>query len=912
MPDPPPKPEPLSLHPFLLLATSFGIGIAITATVSIPLKFSIPIFIVCGVISYRLFSADRREVVTASILIAFIVAGNVMATVESRVAAGQTVKQLYDSGTIPSGDPVEITGEMTRAPEPATDGFFISLRVEEVRYRSMTYPVNGDVWLFAPVRDRGTLDYYSQLEPRYGARMRVLVALKRVDNFRNPGVTLYTEFLDHRGQDATGTIKHPGLIDRLDDGRVFLPLAWLYEMRQRLLAVVVDRFDPETAGVLAASMLGNRYYLSADTSERFRSGGTFHILIISGMHLTVIGIVVLWIVRRSTKSRWLQYLVPVAVVWGYAAAVGGESTIVRAALMFTAAGASFVLFRRSSSLNALGASALLLLLVRPSELFSPSFQLTFVAVLAIVGLAIPVLTRMKAIGSWHPAVATPNPPVTPRWLLTLSEALFWSERAWRVEQARSAWHCRLFKSPIALFLERWRIQRPLRWVFEGLFVSVCAQLALLPLLVIYFHRLAAVSLLLNLFVGILMALLTVVAFVSLIVSLLSAHLATPFVFLTNKSNWLLTHVGDLFLRSSWASWRLPEYSGPKGLIYLAYLGVLVIVGYLIFKWDPFKLPAVEPKTLVDHRRISHFAGLTTALLAIVIIGHPFSAPRPDGRLRLDYLDVGQGDSILVTMPDGRRILIDGGGQAQYGAPTALSDADPGTSFRRDERNIGESVVSEYLWYRGIDTVDLVIATHPDTDHIDGLNAVVRNFHVGAALVGTEFRQDEDYIRFLDTLAGRRVPHYFVRRNEVLQFGNATLEFLWPSGNVSGPDATTNNESVVTRVCLGKKCFLLTGDIESPTEQMLAAVPKTIACDVLKVAHHGSRTSTSEPFLTAAHPKVAVISVGLTSIFGHPHHEVVERLRDSGARVLTTGRSGTITISTDGNDLQVEEFVKSGD
>lgn len=910
MSDPPPKPEPLSLHPFLLLASAFGLGIAVTALVSVPLKFSMPLFIVIGAVAVRVRSHERREVVTAIILAAFVAAGNVLATVESRVAAGPTVKQLYDSGTIPSGDPVEITGEMTRAPEPATDGFFISLRVEEVRYRSMTYPVSGDVWLFAPVKDQGTLEHYTRLEPRYGARMRVLVALKRADNFRNPGVTLYTEFLDHRGQDATGTIKHPGLIDRLEDGRVFLPLAWLYEMRQRLLAAVVQRFDPETAGVLAASMLGNRYYLSADTSERFRSGGTFHILIISGLHISVIGIVVLWIMRRLTKSRWLQYLVPVAVVWDYAAAVGGESTIVRAALMFTAAGASFVLFRRSSSLNALGAAALLLLILRPSELLSPSFQLTFVAVLAIVGLAIPVLARMKAIGSWLPAVSTPSPPLVPRWLLTLSEALFWSERGWRAEQARSAWKCRLFKSPIAAFLERWRMQRPLRWAFEGLFVSVCAQLALLPLLVIYFHRLAPISLVLNLFVGVLMALVTVVAFVSLTASLLSAGLAAPFVFLTNKSNWLLTHIGDLLLRWSWASWRLPEYSGPKALIYLAYMGLLVLVGYLIFKWDPFALPTARPPGLISHRRVPLVVGISTVVLALIIIAHPFSASRPDGRLRLDYLDVGQGDSILVTMPDGRRILIDGGGQAQYGAPAAPSDSGQAASFRREERNIGEAVVSEYLWYRGINSIDLVIATHPDTDHIDGLNAVVQNFQVGAALIGTEFPQDDDYVRFVDTLNERRVPHYFIKRNEVLDFGNARMEFLWPSGNVLSPDATTNNESVVTRICLGARCFLLTGDIENETEQQLTAAP--IACDVLKVAHHGSRTSTSEPFLSAAHPKVAVISVGLTSIFGHPHREVVERLRASGARVLTTGRSGTITISTDGNDLRVEEFVKSGD
>lgn len=907
MNDAKPAPESLSLYPLLFIAAAFALGVLCSALFYFPLKFSLPLLIGGLALGIHFLRARDNARTTVAVLASFIVAGMVFAGVEARMREGPTVQHLYDAGVIPSGDPVEVTGVIARAPEPSTEGFFIELRVESVRYAMVDHPVAGTVWLFAPVKDAATLDQYARLEPRYGAKVRVITALKRADQFRNPGVTVYTEFLDHRGYDATGSIKSPALMERLDDERVFLPLAWLFELRQRLLAAIVTRFDPDTAGVLAASMLGNRYYLSADTSEKFRAGGTFHILIISGLHISAIALFALWIVRKFSRSRWMQYLIPVGLIWGYTAAVGAEASIVRASLMFTAASASFVLFRRSTGLNALGAAALVLLALRPTELFSPSFQLTFVAVLAIVGIAVPILLKMKAIGEWRPSASTPEPPRTSSWLISLSEVLWWSQRAWRAEQTRSAWKCRLFKSSWAGWTERKRLQRAARYVFSGLLVSGCVQLAMLPLAVVYFHRLSPVSLVLNFLVGPLLALLSITGFFALLLSAISVRLGQPLVFATNKLNWLLTHISDPFLRSRWASWRLPEYSGGKASIYAVYVLLFVALGYLAINWDPFASTNNKPAWRARYPSLPIITAIATVVLAVVTVFHPFAGDRPEGRLRVDFLDVGQGDSILVTFPDGRHLLIDGGGQAKYGDPDKMSPA--GTPFfRREERNIGEAVVSEYLWHRGIDTVEMVLATHSDTDHMDGLNAVVRNFSVQTAFVGTLTAGDQDFVTLSNTLSAKRVPLHVVNRNDVLRFGNATVEFLWPAEPMP-PETSSNNRSVVIRITMGSRCFLLTGDIEQAAEARLANDAHSIACDVLKVAHHGSRSSSSPEFLRVVQPRIAVISVGQTSIFGHPHPEVMERLKGTGARVMTTGRSGTITISTDGNDMRVEEFVR---
>jgi competence protein ComEC len=294
----------------------------------------------------------------------------------------------------------------------------------------------------------------------------------------------------------------------------------------------------------------------------------------------------------------------------------------------------------------------------------------------------------------------------------------------------------------------------------------------------------------------------------------------------------------------------------------------------------------------------------------LVIAHPLSAGRADGRLHVDFLDVGQGDAALVTMPDGTTLMIDGGGRPSFDNSRQKADESEAVeAFERDRRSIGEAVVSEYLWWRGLSQVDYILATHADADHMDGLNDVARNFKVLGALVAREPQRDAEYARFAATLQRERVPVRLIRRGDALHFGAVTLDVLWPVGVDDANAPSRNDDSIVLRISYGERVFLLTGDIEQRAEALLTSSPVELRADVVKVAHHGSKTSSGERFVAATRPSIAIISVGLSSIYGHPNQEVVERWRASGAEVLTTGRRGTISVSTDGSDLSVETFVK---
>jgi competence protein ComEC len=846
----------LSRHPLAQLAVAFSAGIC--AANYFPTQ-SVVLWIVGGVctaIVLVAFVKRRLTLAGVALLLAVGVTGAVLAIQERRVKSNELEQFL--------GRRVIVTGVLTKPPEKGRDRFYLTLSVERIDVDGSSQSASGVISLLAAFQ-------YEGFQPGYGSRVRVVAKISRTDNYQNPGVSSLSEYLDQKGYDATGVIQSAAGITHLEDTSVFAPLSWLYSWREKLQREIISRFDPETAGVLDAALLGNRYSLSRETAERFREGGTFHVLVISGLHISFIGGVVFLIAKRLTKRRMLQFVAPALIVWVYSLAVGAEASVVRAALMFTFAALAPVLFRESTSLNGLGGAALVLLVHSPKELFDPSFQLTFLSVLAIVVVAWPLLQTLAAIGAWYPSRETPCPPVCLRGLRWFCELLFWSECKWRKEIARSPYHYRLFKAKPAAVLERYGLQACLRYVFGAVVVSGAVQLVLLPLMIVYFHRLSLASLILNIVVGVLLAILCAVALLALIISQFSIALATPLLTLANAINWAMIHSVDPFTHANAASIRLPEYSGWGALVYvLYYIPLLAIVRK---RW-------VSP------------AALAQALFVAVLIFHPLSAGVGDGKLRVDFLDVGQGDAAVVTLPDGRTLLVDGGGNTNQ------------SQTKTDRRGIGEAVVSEYLWWRGLDTVDYVLPTHADADHIDGLNDVVRNFTVHAALVARSPANDAEFAKFSGTLAATKTEVVTIQAGDVIRFGDVTVEVLWPPP-AEGPNGPSrNNDSTVLRVEFGKQSMLLTGDIEKGGERALVSTNKNLRVDLVKVPHHGSKSSSTPPFVSATNAKVAVISVGKYSMFGHPHREVVERWQASGARVLTTGECGTITVATDGNELTV--------
>jgi competence protein ComEC len=892
--------ETFSRYPMFWLAACFAVGILAAHLATVPFVMSM---IVCVSAAIAAFLLRRNHYGTLFVALAFAAAGAVTLGAQNASVGTDRLKVLYDGGSFLSGTPVEVEGVLARGLEPSVDGEFLMIRAETVRYHGDDRKISGNARVFVPGPEGGSAnagetDLRSDISNlKYGSRVRIACLLEREDEYLNPGVQPKREILDRQDIDAVCSLKSSMLVEHIADESVFLPLAWVYDQRTRLIADFQNNLSPSSAGVMIASLLGDKYFLDKDTADLFREGGTFHILVISGLHITFIGGLLLLFVRWLTRRRWVQFAATTAVLWGYTLAVGADVPVVRAAVMFTVVLFGYAIHRRGSPLNSLGLCGLVLLIWRPQDLLNPSFQLTFVSVGAIVAIAYPLLEHLRKIGSWTPTPDMPFPPTVPNCLRYLCEKLYWSEKAWAITRKRSIWTGGLIKT-VPLHTKIGDLgQKIVRYVFEAVLVSAIVQITMLPLSIIYFHRVAVAGVLLNLWVSFFIAIESFAAVAGAIASHFSELFAIPIFWIANAANGLTLLVPRSFAWAEWSSFRIPAYGGPGRLIYVLFFLTILWFACLAARWKPFELkrPAKSFSVLIP--------AIFVFILTAVIIAHPFSAPAADGRLHIDFLDVGQGDSALVTFPNGETWLVDGGGKLNY-----RKAAEEEETFTPDSRSIGESVVSEVLWAKGYSHIDHLTATHADADHIQGLSDVAKNFSVGSAIFGRLPSTDPELADLLAVVSKRRIPIDVISRGDRVYVEGAIVEVLYPA-KTDDPDAPSDNDhSIVLRIVFGSRAFLLTGDIERVAEQDMLVNGGTVASDLVKVAHHGSRTSSTPEFIAAAHPQYAVISVGRHSPFGHPHQEVVERWSAAGASVLTTGENGMISVSTDGKDLSLNRYV----
>lgn len=885
-------PQTFSRDPLLWLAVWFASGIVVAylcdVSFYIPLAISSLLAVVCAV---------RPSAASFLFPIIFLSIGVCCYEIETRNIAPNRIRKIYDGGRIQSREPVEIEGVVFGIPEPAYGGTFLLLSVEKLTYKNSDLDVSGRVRLFFPTDQASERSEIDRLDIGYGSRLRIFCRLEREEKFQNPGVASTVDMLDQKGIDATATVKSILLVENLGEESYFLPLAWIYEQRRRLIFEFRDHLSPPAAGVMIASLLGDQHFLDRQTSEVFRDGGTFHVLVISGLHITFIGGLTIWIVSYWIRRRTLQFVLAASFLWSYTIAVGAEVPVVRASIMFTVLLFSRVVYRRGSQLNAFGLCCLILLVWRPADLFSASFQLTVVSVAAIVGCAFPMIEKLRQIGRWMPDADNPLPPSVSRSLRRFCEFLYWNGATWTIENSRQIWTASLFKSDHPTWLSATALQSVVAYVFEGVLVSVIVQIWMLPLVVIYFHRVSPVSVLLNLWVGLFLSLESLCAVIAVLIAGASEWLATPLIRITEAMNWLMMCVPEWFSNNGLASFRLPTYPGFLRATYFAF-GVSIVMGAVqIFRWSPFDL---TPRNRC-RRWLVLSSLILIGLLGLVITLHPFSAPAPDGRLTVDFLDVGQGDSALVTFPEGTTMLIDGGGRIEY-------RGDDDDDFEPDARRIGEAVVSEFLWEKGYSHIDYLVATHADADHMQGLSDVARNFSVGSIMVGTTPFDDKDFSELMRVVESRKIPVNIVRRGDQLNIGGTNIQICSPRIDI--PTGTSaNNSSVVMKLSYGNLRILLTGDIEREVEaNLLLDNFCDLSAEIIKVPHHGSRTSSTESFVNRVGAVAAVISVGRRSPFGHPHAEVVARWGKSCADVMTTGEKGTITISTDGTAVEMHRFV----
>ncbi|MFA5413658.1 MAG: ComEC/Rec2 family competence protein [Patescibacteria group bacterium] len=281
----------------------------------------------------------------------------------------------------------------------------------------------------------------------------------------------------------------------------------------------------------------------------------------------------------------------------------------------------------------------------------------------------------------------------------------------------------------------------------------------------------------------------------------------------------------------------------------------------------------------NKKLVMRLAGLFSAV--IILAGVSFYQSFEESKaLEVDFLDVGQGDAILIKTPDHQRILIDGG-------PSNAVLNKLGENFPFFDKEI-----------------DLVILTHPHADHLDGLIEVLKRYEVKKILSTGVIHTTPDYLAWLEEIKNQNVPMEIARAGETLDFGGGIkMEIFYPTEDLAGKQVENlNDTSIVAKLIFGQTSFLFTGDAEMEMEEKLINGGADLKADVLKVAHHGSKNATSQNFLEKVQPKFAVISVGADNQFGHPNAMTVKRLENIGAEIFRTDEDGDVKIISDGEEI----------
>ena len=762
------------------------------------------------------------------------------------VARAEASQPGHDTAFSLDGKELTATGQIADDPEPTATRVRFELLVSEIRVDGDTQQINGRWLVYARPPDelvaRRNTPYF-----RYGDILTVTGTPQEprpIDGFDYPA------YLAAQGITATMFAREAQVAG--EGGARWR--AALYTARGRL-ADSIERVMPYPESALGqALLLGKRESLPTELVERFRGTGAAHLLAISGLH---VGVLLAGTVGAGAsllgRQRPTYLIIAAAVIWLYALGAGASPSALRAAVMGTVYLTALGMGRPSSVLPALALAAALMTAASPNLIRQVSFQLSFAAV---GGIALALTVWDGNFGGW--------------------------------------------RSPSA----GWRAQL-LGWAASLTVVSAAATLATWPLAAANFGEVALL--------GVPVSLLAIPAMAPAVVTTIVAAVGgVVFEPLGELLGWTAVAptaylIGVVSAFPQWtleADWvgrpLLAAWYGGLGLALLAAqphrtrrwrqaVASLLVWLKSLKRGGPSAssgqtgvfasgiggngIPLPSPYITIA---VAVALGIAAGILWFRVVGGP------DGYLHVHFLDIGQGDSILVVTPSGRQALIDGGPDGDI-VSQALADTLPG----------------------GDRSLDLVVMTHLDSDHSNGLLDVLDRYTVGAVLSGPQPPGNEMRAQWEDRLEQHGIAPVEVRAGYVIHLDDRVeLQALNPPrGGLSGD---SNNDSIVLRLTYGEVNFLLAADIESGAEERLADSGVELQSTVLKAAHHGSKTSTTQRFLNAVSPAIAVVSAGLDNPYGHPAPVVMERLEAAvGAEnVYRTDRDGSVEVVSNGATVWV--------
>jgi competence protein ComEC len=870
--------------PALAIAVAFTCGIALGLCPLLSSRSSSHAFFIDGFVVAGCFilsgivltQTGHLPLGAAASILSWILLGILGAGIAQQPLPANHITTLVDSGRIDLHTPLRWHGKLRDEPAHLPWGYGYEIELASVEYRNALVSIRGGLRLnFSPHPGEPEL-----ADLHAGDEIAVLTQAKRPQVFRDDGAFDRRAYLASQNIDLAATLRAAELVDRVSTGQPSAATL-LARARRRLRDEIDTLFSakPEAVGVLRAMLLGDRSFVDRDEATDFQKTGVFHVLVVAGLHVGALAVFLFWVGRKLRLSPLWTIVFTLTLLAAYVAVVEQRPPVLRAAMMTAAVVLGGFFYRRLELLNSAAIAALLLLVARPLALRESSFQLTFVAIGCIAGLALPWLAcsvqpYVKALRGWRDVTRdVAHEPRAIQFRIDLRSAARWIAARAPRQLARAAENALV--GGIALSFRVW----------ELLVLTLVLQIGMLPLMARDFHRITLAAPLVNLVAVPLTSVVVPLGFLTLGSGLLFPALGKILAWPLAGATMSLLRVVQWFAHFPRWSYRIP--GPPLWLLLLFFVAavLLAIAMRLVYSW---------------RRRASMTLCAGLAACSLLVALFPFAPKSSAGKLEVTILDVGQGDSLFVVSPRGKTLLIDGGGAfAGFPGREEHGGIDP-----------GEEAVSPYLWSRGYQSLDVVALTHAHQDHLGGLLAVLENFRVARLWIGREVNSPA-LVRLEQLARARKIPVEHETRGQTFAWDGVEGEFFWPDApSTEAASAAKNNDSLVLRLHYGNRTILLPGDAEKEAERAILAEhdDASLQADVLKVGHHGSKDSTMPDFLAAVRPQVAIISAGEENPYGHPSPELLARLEGAGVRVVRTDRDGAVRVLTDGERVEVTCFL----
>ncbi len=673
---------------------------------------------------------------------------------------------------------------------------------------------------------------------RTGDRVTLKGKIRPIRNYNNPGGFDYKRFMAFKGIQASVHAQGDQL-QILEQNQISGTLLFIESLREKISNHIDQSSYGEPRQILKALLLGDCSGISDSLLESFNRSGVRHILDVSGLHIGIIAtnsfLLFSTILSCFTYLLWkarvqkIAALLSIFPVLFYGVLAGMAPSTQRAVIMVITFLLTFPMEKEHDMINTISIAALLILIVFPPSLFSISFQLSFAAVLSIVyGLSKMELTNHEPRNRW---------------------------------------------------------QNFLHKIFLLFMVSCFATLGTMPIVLYYFNQISLIGIIGNLIAVPAIDLIVLpLEFLSIIILPACPALSSVCIefcgFILSWSIEIIHILADL----------------PFSAIKTITPNLFEIICFYVLFWCVLNLirqPVHSGKSnqlFTRKKTIQVIAGVTSFLLLADVIYWVNTRFFHDD-LRIHMLDVGQGNSALLEMPNGYNILIDGGG---------FSD---NKAF-----DMGASVVAPFLWGKKIGTIDTIVLTHPNSDHMNGLIFIARHFNVQNFWSTNEKSSSQSFLELQKTISEKKIHRPRFQELPTSRIINGVeIQILHPQKNFLFSEKKSgdlNNNSLVMKVTYKNQSFLFPGDLMATGEkELMQRHGHNLKSTVLLAPHHGSRTSSSEPFLSTVKPEYAIISSGWKNRFGMPHQAALDRYNGLGCHIYRTDENGCVSMTTDGFSLQ---------